>query len=130
MSARLVSRKPRPYASFVAVSISRVRLSGCAVRIFSDSEDVSHLTNLDHKPDAPVLSTPATRRFGTLVDGDRSKRRIRTEERACVRVSGATAKVVTSTKKTKIGLCEQVRVNWQTPLASRAFHVQPANAET
>src|SRR5712664_1086427 len=44
MSARLVSRKPRPYASFVAVSISRVRLSGCAVRIFSDSELVIKLT--------------------------------------------------------------------------------------
>src|SRR3984957_13402693 len=58
MSARLVSRKPRPYASFVAVSISRVRLSGCAVRMFSDSELVSYLTNSDHKPDAPVLSTP------------------------------------------------------------------------
>src|SRR6266566_6709722 len=40
MSARLVSRKPRPYASFVAVSISRVRLSGCAVRIFSDPEEL------------------------------------------------------------------------------------------
>src|SRR5229473_8275458 len=46
MSARLVSRKPRPYASFVAVSISRVRLSGCAVRIFSDSEGlVIYLTH-------------------------------------------------------------------------------------
>src|SRR5258706_15316008 len=50
MSARLVSRKPRPYASFVAVSVSRVRLSGCAVRIFSDSKEVSYLTNSDHKP--------------------------------------------------------------------------------
>src|SRR5258708_11078077 len=58
MSARLVSRKPRAYASFVAVSISRVRLSGCAVPIFSDSEEVSYLTNSEHEPDAPVLSTP------------------------------------------------------------------------
>src|SRR5882762_11890475 len=53
MSARLVSRKPSPYASFVAVSISRVRLSGCAVCIFSDSKEVSYLTNLDHKPKRP-----------------------------------------------------------------------------
>src|ERR1700730_11739778 len=64
MSARLVSRKPRLYASFVAVSISRVRLSGCAVLIFSRLGRVSYLTNLDHKPDAPALSTPATRQFG------------------------------------------------------------------
>src|ERR1700737_662908 len=64
MSARLVSRKPRPYASFVAVSISRVRLSGCAVRIFSDSDGVSYLTNSYHKPDPPLLSTPATRQCG------------------------------------------------------------------
>src|SRR3984893_18359928 len=32
-------------------------------------EGVSYLTNSDHKPDAPVLSTPATRRFWALVDG-------------------------------------------------------------
>src|SRR6266403_3277784 len=58
MSARLVSRKPRPYASFVAVSISRVRLSGCAVRIFSDSKEVSYLTNLNHKPKRPCCQPP------------------------------------------------------------------------
>src|SRR6267154_564150 len=69
MSARLVSRKPRPYASFVAVSISRARLSGCAVRIFSNSQKVSYLTNSDHKPNASMLSTPATRQFRALVDG-------------------------------------------------------------
>src|SRR6202521_6021834 len=75
MSARLVCRKPRAYASFVAVSISRVRLSGCAVRIFSDSGGVSYLTNSYHKPDAPVLSTPATRQFGRWWMVDQSKRR-------------------------------------------------------
>src|ERR1700676_3193682 len=32
-------------------------------------EGVSYLTNSNHKPDAPVLSTPATRRFWALVDG-------------------------------------------------------------
>src|SRR5260370_24068637 len=70
MSARLVPRKPRPYASFVAFSISRVRLSGCAVRIFSDSEEVSYLTNSECKPDAPVLSTPPRHaNFWALVDG-------------------------------------------------------------
>jgi len=37
---QIVSRKPRPYASFVAVSISRVRLSGCAVR-YSPTRRVS-----------------------------------------------------------------------------------------
>src|ERR1700691_819269 len=47
MSARLVSRKPRPYASLGAVSISRVRLSGCAVCIFADSEElVIYLTQI------------------------------------------------------------------------------------
>src|ERR1700687_3680307 len=47
MSARLVSRKPRPYASFVAVSISRGRLFGCAVRIFADSKElVIYLTKI------------------------------------------------------------------------------------
>src|ERR1700676_1987338 len=30
---------------------------------------VSYLTNSEHKRDAPVLSTPATRQFGALVDG-------------------------------------------------------------
>src|SRR5258705_5272030 len=73
MSARLVSRKPRPYASFVAVSISRVRLSGCAVCIFSDSKEVSYSTNLDHKPMRPCCQPPATRhatrQFWALVDG-------------------------------------------------------------
>jgi hypothetical protein len=58
MSARLVSRKPRPYASFVAVSISRVRLSGCAVRIFSDSEElVIYLTQTIH-PMRPCCQPP------------------------------------------------------------------------
>src|SRR5713101_5149818 len=74
MSARLVSRKPRPYASFVAVSISRIRLSGCAVRIFVRLGAVSYLTNSYRKPDAPVLSTPATRQFWALVDGGPIKR--------------------------------------------------------
>src|ERR1700694_2936252 len=60
MSARLVSRNPRPYASFVAVSTSRVRLSGCVVRIFLALRGVSYLTDSHHKPDTPVLSTPAT----------------------------------------------------------------------
>src|SRR5713101_3046897 len=63
MSARLVSRKPRPYASFVAVSISRDRSSGRSVRIFSDSEEVSYLTNSKHEPDARALSSPATSQF-------------------------------------------------------------------
>jgi len=30
---------------------------------------VSYLTNSDHKPDAPVLSTPATRQFWARGDG-------------------------------------------------------------
>jgi hypothetical protein len=30
--------------------------------------------------------------------------------------SGATEKAVTLTKQTKIGLCEQVRVNWKTAI--------------
>src|SRR5260370_14386798 len=69
MSARLASRKARPYASFVAVAISRARLSGCAVRIFSNSKEVSYVTNSDHKPNTPMLSTPATCQFRALVDG-------------------------------------------------------------
>src|SRR5260370_40747577 len=68
MSARLVSRKPRRYASFVAVSISRVRLSGCAVRIFSDSELVIYLTQ-SVNPMRPCCQPPATRQFWALVDG-------------------------------------------------------------
>jgi hypothetical protein len=42
------------------------------------------------------------------------------------RASGVTEKVVTQTKQTKIGLCEQVRVNWKTvsspdPAAAKNF---------
>src|SRR5437899_9935591 len=36
---------------------------------------VSYLTNSDHKPDAPVLSTRATRQFWALVDGGPIQRR-------------------------------------------------------
>src|SRR5260221_1223060 len=36
---------------------------------------VSYLTNSDYKPDAPVLSTPATRQFGRWWMVDQSKRR-------------------------------------------------------
>src|SRR5258708_1783582 len=52
MSARLVSLKPFRYASFMAVSISRVRLSGCGFAV----PIVSQLTN--SKPVSPCCQSP------------------------------------------------------------------------
>src|SRR5215471_20198171 len=48
MSARLVSLKPRLYASFMAVSISRVRLSASAFPIYRGL--LSQSTNCHAKP--------------------------------------------------------------------------------
>src|ERR1700739_2420340 len=68
MSARLVSLKPFRYASFMAVSISRVRLSGCGLRIFSGS-NVRYLTHSEYVLDSPALSITATGQSRALLDG-------------------------------------------------------------
>src|SRR5260370_19562147 len=73
MSARLVSRKPRPYASFVAVSISRVRLSGCAVRIFSGSEELVIQLTQTINPMHPCCQPPRHANFGRWWMVDQSK---------------------------------------------------------
>src|SRR5882724_9179590 len=57
MSARLVSLKPFRYASFMAVSISRVRLSGCGLPLLI----LSQLANF--KLVSPVLSIPTACQF-------------------------------------------------------------------